>query len=211
MYPPVQVTPPATMPVTVDEAKLHLRVDGTTENTLITSLIAAAAGHLDGWTGILGWCLCEQTWRQDFDAFRREMRLPLGPVLEISGVTWRNSEGQLSTVAAENYALKSDARGSYIRFDDGYSLPSDLAQSAAVSVTYLAGYTDTEAVPDDEGTADVDESVAAQSTVPAPIKAAILLLVGHWYANREAVTDGAAAPLPMAVDALIAPYRRVGF
>ncbi|MFP5432845.1 MAG: head-tail connector protein [Alphaproteobacteria bacterium] len=43
------------------------------------------------------------------------------------------------------------------------------------------------------------------------MKAAILLLVGHWYANREAVVTGTiATQLPMAVDALLAPLRRVG-
>ena len=50
----------------------------------------------------------------------------------------------------------------------------------------------------------------ADSAVPAPIKHAILLMVGHWYANREAVAPGQMHEVPMAVDALIRPYRRVG-
>lgn len=37
---------------------------------------------------------------------------------------------------------------------------------------------------------------------------AMLLLIGHWYANREAVIVGAApAELPMAVQWLIGPFR----
>lgn len=37
---------------------------------------------------------------------------------------------------------------------------------------------------------------------------AMLLLVGHWYENREAVALGTiATDLPMAVEALISPYR----
>lgn len=48
----------------------------------------------------------------------------------------------------------------------------------------------------------------APQDVPATLRQAILLLIAHWYDNREAVTIGAAgAALPMAVDALIAPSR----
>lgn len=37
---------------------------------------------------------------------------------------------------------------------------------------------------------------------------AMLLLIGHWFENREAVVIGSsAAELPMAVEALISPYR----
>lgn len=50
----------------------------------------------------------------------------------------------------------------------------------------------------------------AAADVPAAIRQAMLLLIGQWYDNREAVTVGAAgSPMPMAVDALLAPYRRV--
>ncbi|MFC5386578.1 head-tail connector protein [Aquamicrobium segne] len=47
------------------------------------------------------------------------------------------------------------------------------------------------------------------STVPDPLKVAILLLVGHWYQNREATSSAGMASLPFAVEALIAPYRRM--
>ncbi len=45
------------------------------------------------------------------------------------------------------------------------------------------------------------------------IETAMLLLIGHWYANREAVvvgTNNASAPLDFAVDALLQPYRIYG-
>jgi Phage gp6-like head-tail connector protein len=43
---------------------------------------------------------------------------------------------------------------------------------------------------------------------PASLDHAVLLLVGHWYANREAVITGTiASTVPMAFDALVAPHR----
>jgi uncharacterized phiE125 gp8 family phage protein len=48
--------------------------------------------------------------------------------------------------------------------------------------------------------------------VPAPIKQAIALLARHWFDNPTAVVVGVPAQtMPMAVDALLAPYRRVRF
>lgn len=195
MHTPQRITPPTTLPVSMIDAKLHLRVDHDDEDLLIEGLTKAATDHLDGWTGILGRCLEEQEWRQDFDGFEN-FRLPLWPVNSITSITWRNSAGQIATIDSDAYALKGDALGAYVRFKDGFSYPSGLYQSAAMSVTFRVGYPQAGEPP--------------QSTVPAAIKAAILLLVGHWYKNREAVSDNGPAELPLAVDALLAPYRRVG-
>lgn len=194
MYAPVLVTAPSAGDpvVTTAEAKAHLRVDGTDEDALITTLVAAATAHFDGYTGILGRALVTQTWRQDFDDFTGQcMRLPM-LATTIASVKYRDSAGQLSTVTSTDYSLKADALGSYVRFDDDYSFPSDLAQSQAVLIEFTAGF-------------------GAASAVPAALKAAVLLLVGHWYGNREAVNVGnIVSELPMAVAALIEPYRRVG-
>jgi uncharacterized phiE125 gp8 family phage protein len=44
--------------------------------------------------------------------------------------------------------------------------------------------------------------------VPAPLISAQLLLIGHWFANRETVVTGTiATSLPFGADALCAPYR----
>ncbi len=199
MHRPVRVTPPAIQPVTLAEAKLHLRVDHDDEDALISNLIQAATGHLDGWTGILGHCLVEQVWRQDHDRFARELAIPLGPVISVQTVTWRDPAGLLNTVPSTAYDLCVDLAGSArIRFDPDYHFPTDLHESRAVAITCKAGYAN-------------DDGPPVRSTVPDPLKVAILLLVGHWYQNREAVSAAGMAPLPFAVEALIAPYRRICF
>ncbi len=190
MHAPVRTVAPATTPVSLTEVKAHCRVDGTDSDGVLTGLLAAAVDHLDGWTGVLGRALVTQTWRQDFDGFDRHMRLPVGPVASITSITSRNAAGQLATVSSDEYALKTDELGAYARFKDGYSFPTDLNETTAVSITYVAG--------------------TAAADVPASIKAAIMLLVSHWNEHREAVTDGSTAELPLGVKALIAPHRRTG-
>ena len=201
---PVLVTPPATTPVSLVEAKAHLRVDFSDDDTLIEGLIKAATDHLDGWTGILGRCLVEQTWAETLDS--GSCALGLGPVIEIVSV-----EAGGETVDPSLYGLRTDAGGrSYV----------DCAISGPVTVTYTAGYATIPEVPEvpavEPGEGDPPDppgspavpATPAQSTVPAALKAAILLLVGHWYHNREAVVSGSTGELPLAVASLIAPYRR---
>ncbi len=184
---PVLVTPPDILPVSLAEAKAHLRVDYDDDDALIASLIGAAVDHLDGWTGILGRCLVEQEWRQDFAAGASCFPLPLGPVIEITSVT---AGGE--TVDQSGYSLIVDGGGAAFMVPD-----HELAGS--VSVAFRAG---NRANPQAPGV----------STVPAAIKAAILLMVGNWYQTAEAVNIGNIVnEMPMGVRALLAPWivRRI--
>lgn len=194
MYAPVLVTPAAADDpiITLAEAKVHLHVDGSDEDSLITALVSAATAHLDGWSGILGRCLVMQTWRQDFDAFCPRLRLPLiaASITELRAFAEGDDTG--SVVTASNFELLEDALGSYVRFVDDYSFPGSVRETRGVRVTFTAGY-------------------GAASAVPKAIKQAMLLLVGHWYENRSAVSIGnVASDLPFAVKAMIEPYRRIG-
>lgn len=193
MYRPVLVTAPSATPISLTEAKAQLDVSYTDKDTLITSLIAAATAYLDGWTGILGRCLVTQTWRQDFDRFNRCLRLPLYPVSTITSVKYDDESDVEQTIAASNYDLLDDDLGAFVRFKDTYSFPSIHDDRPAVRVTYAAGYASAAAVPD-------------------AIKQAMLLLVRHWFDNPSAVIVGTiSGPAPMAVDALLAPWRRIKF
>ena len=190
MYRPVLVTAPASTPVTLAEAKAALDVGYTDKDTLITALIAAATGHLDGWSGILGRCIITQTWRQDFDRFARCLRLPLFPVASITSVKYDDASDTEQTISGTNYALRCDDLGYYVEFRDTYSFAAISTVRPAVRVTYVAG----------------------EAAAPDAIKCAMLLLIRHWFDNPTAVVVGVIAQtMPMAVDALLAPYRRVKF
>src|SRR5690606_3870606 len=80
-----------------------------------------------------------------------------------------------------------------------------VSAAGATSIVYKDGYPTIPEEPADGET----PAIPAKSTVPEPIKVAILLLVGHWYQNREAATAKSISELPYAVSALIAPYRRI--
>lgn len=199
MYRPVLVTPPTIKPVSLTEAKAWLDIGYTDKDTVIGALIGAATAHLDGWTGILGRCLCEQTWRQDFNDFRSCLRLPLFPVISITSVKYTDTAGAEQTIPSENYTLKNDDLGAYIEFTDSYSFPPLNSESAAVRAAYLCGYADIAGTP-------------KTSSVPDDIKNAIALLVRHWFDNPGAVVVGVTAQqLPQGVDALLAKYRRPRF
>lgn len=190
MYKPTLVTAPGVPVITRDEAKLHLRVDSDGEDELVDGLIAAALSLLDGWSGILGRCLVNQTWQITADAFSRCMRLPM-PAASVTSIKVRDAAGVLSAaIAGSNYALLHDARGSFVRFNDGYAYPGgDMTEAEGVIIQFVAGYG------------------AAAADVPSAIKLAMLLLIGHWYANREAVSSDAGTELPLAVSSLLAPFR----
>lgn len=190
MYRPVLVTAPASTPVSLSEAKANLDVGFTDKDTQITALIAAATAHLDGWAGILGRCIITQTWRQDFDRFNRCLRLPLFPVASIASVKYDDESDVEQTVSSGNYALLTDDLGSYVKFLDTYAFPAIHSERPAVRVTYVAG----------------------EAAAPDAIKQAMLLLIRHWFDNPTAVSVGVPAQaMPMAVDALLAPYRRIRF
>lgn len=170
--------------VTLAEAKAHLRVDGSDEDALISGLVRAATAHLDGAKGVLGRCLLTQRWAVSWPEFSDELRLPLAPVASVQAVKYVDVDGVSRTADASSY-VAAITDGAVIQSADW---PATDERPGAVTVEFTAGY----------GNA---------AAVPHPIKQAILLLVGHWYANREAVNVGnIVTPLPMAVEALTLPY-----
>jgi phage conserved hypothetical protein, phiE125 gp8 family len=192
MYRPVLVEAPSILPVTVEEVKQSLRIDTADDDAVIERDIRAAVAHYEGWTGILGIVLVEQTWRQEFDSFDC-LHLPLGPVIAVSSVKWRNKEGQIATIDQADYALRTDGAGrSFVQFRHGYHHPPDLYESAAVQVEYRAGWANTDDTP-------------PKPTVPDDIRVAMIMRVQLGY---DEAAKANSANLERAEDALISKYRR---
>ena len=200
MYVPILVTAPTQKCVSLAEAKKHIRVDDTDSDALIQGYIDAAISLIDGYKGSLGRCLEQQTWSDYYDQFDTKLRINLAPVIDIASVKYNDSNGVSQTVNSSNYQVLVDELGPYVLFNQSFVFPTtQIGAGPPVSTTYDAGYA---------------WSAANGSTVPAAIRLAIKYIVGHWYESRESVITGlraAAIEVPFTYDALIAPYRRVGF
>ncbi|WP_257556425.1 head-tail connector protein [Sphingobium sp. CFD-2] len=188
---PVRTVAPSSAILSLADAKAHLRVLHDDEDALITALIAAAEAHLDGFSGVLGRALVTQEWERSFDAFPacNSFRLPLGPLGDEVTLSYFDADDVEQTFS--DFHAVSDAIGPMIVLQDGATWPSTAARPDAVKVAWRCGYGDVADVP------------------PAIIHAA-KLMIGHWYANREAATPDPFAQMPLAVDALLAPLRAVG-
>lgn len=195
MLAPVLALPPSGYSIDLAEAKAHLRVDHADDDAYIQALIEVATAHLDGWSGVLGRALLTQNWREShccFPGCDGRLRLSLLPVSAIVSITYYDTAGAQQTLGANVYSGPFvDELGAYVSLIDRQAWPATARREDAVAVTYSAGY-------------------GAAGDIPRPIRQAMLLLIGHWYAVREAVADAPKSAVPFAVDALIAPFRRIG-
>ena len=183
----VQITPPAEEPVTLAEAKEHLRVAHDSEDAHISSLIAAARTHLDGAQGILGRALVTQTWRLDADSPDESGRLwlDLPPVASVSSV--QTMQDGVLTSWSSGWRLGYDGEAAFIEPDEGENWPSYDARHDAIQVTFVTG----------------DDA----ANVAQPLKIAIMMAVAEHYEFRETMVSSDYRRSPT-MSALIAPYRR---
>lgn len=204
------ITPPTDEPFSVEEAKAHLRVSGTEEDDLIGALVEAARTRVEE---DIQRALITQTWELTRDWFDvpsviaststtaptpTVIVLPYSPVTALKRVSYFDSTGaeQLlhdeigSPTLTSNLLLDSHSIPARVAPVAGASWPATEARINAVTIRYEAGYG------------------ANGDAVPAPIRQAILMLLGHWYENREAINIGnISTELPLAAQWMLAPYR----
>lgn len=177
---------PQAEPVSLVAMKTHLRVDHSDEDDLIDLLISAARQHVERETGR---SLISQVWRVDLASFPPwPILLAHGPVIEVSGITYFDAAGASADLPDDDWLFDQTGDVPKVTLIPGAVSPSTSKRPDAVSVTYEAGY----------GTA---------ADVPADFKVAILLLAGHWHANREAAANGDFRTIPMAAQSVIDSYR----
>ncbi|MAR55851.1 MAG: hypothetical protein CMM93_01585 [Rickettsiales bacterium] len=181
------VTPPEEEPVSVAEMKLHLRIDGDAEDEVLAEYITAAREHAEHVTGRR---LVTQTLEVSLPCFRHEMFLPASPVQSIEAITYRNMQGEVVTLSADDYQLYANLEPAKVSPVYGKSWPAILHdQPDSAVIRFVAGYGDA-------------------TEVPRSLVQAIKMLAAHWYEHREAVyMNGTANDMPMATKHLLALYR----
>lgn len=198
------VTPPAEEPVSLAEAKQHLRVDGGDDDLLIGSLITAARQAAETKTGRQ---LITARWKLVLDAFPgpslmqsatgasfslpgHAILLAKCPVQSAVSIEYLDMNGTTQVMPASDYVLDAACEPARLTPAFGKTWPPTLPQMGAVSVTFDAGY----------GTA---------SAVPEGLKSWIKLRVGSLYGHREemsVLSRGRIDPLPF-VDGLLDGFK----
>ncbi len=202
---PMQLlTPPAGEPVSLDEAKLHLRVDFNDDDGLIQMLISSARQAAETITNRQ---FITARWRMILDSFPgpslmgvlagqpftlpgHAILIPKSPVQSVVAINYLDMASVQQTMPAANYTVDAACEPARITPIFGQIWPIPLPQISAVSVTFDVGYGDASAVP--EG-----------------IKSWIKMRVASLYTYREEVVAPSRGRIETLqfVDGLLDPYK----
>jgi uncharacterized phiE125 gp8 family phage protein len=182
-------TAPALLVVDLPVLKEHVRidVDSSEEDTALGIYHDAAVQWIEEYTGR---SLVTQTWQLSAQAFPHRLWLPRSvPLASVTFVKYYNDANTLTTLSSSVYTVPSFWEPACLTLASGQTWPAIYSRDDAVQVEYVTGAT----------TVDL---------VPAALRQAVQLLVGHWYAHREDVVVGTSAQqIPMAVESLCAPFK----
>lgn len=198
------VVQPTAEPLTLDEVKLHLRIDTDDEDDWLEPQITAARQAAENFCNRY---IAEQGVEARFDGWpcywwavagfyvHSPMTLPGSDPARDVEIKYIDPDGVEQTLDDAVYSVDMFRAPSMVRIAYNQSWPAARNEPGAVRVTYTAGYT----LPGDS---------PQVYPLPAAIRSAMLLMIGNWYENREAVVVGATvAELPLGVQSLLYPYR----
>lgn len=172
-----------TVPLSLSDAKAHLRVDHSDEDGVIEALAAAACGAI---AEDVGRVLSAETWTVALARPMGDVVLPIRPVRAITSIAYFDRDDQAQSASVDDFYLFAHPDRPVVRPKDGAQWPEARDRQDAITLTITVGLT----------------------SVPAELMAAIKLLLGHWYENREAVVIGQApSEVPLAVRHLCDLHR----
>lgn len=183
--PTIIVTPPADEPISLAEAKQHLRVEHTEDDALIEALIIAAREHAETVTGR---AFVTQTAECSLDCFPCVITLPLPRLQQVESITYLDDAGTTQILAPSVYRVDAKSEPGRIMPDYGQSWPTTRPVMNAVTVRFVAGYGGPEAVPE-------------------KLRSAMKLIIARWYENRT----GAQTEIPGGASALLLQEKVWGF
>ncbi|MBV1693727.1 MAG: head-tail connector protein [Hyphomicrobiales bacterium] len=182
---------PIVEPVSLAEARAHLRIDTTDEDAYIASLITTSRLHIET---ALDVALMRQQWSLFLDTWpaARPLTLPLRPVMSLDAVRTFSPSGEPTTYEPDGFELDAVSSPARLYRKPQTRFTGPFRTANAIEIAFTAGF----------GSIPAD--------VPAPLRQALLLLLAHWYEHREIVADDTAKTrVPDTISALLAPYRSV--
>ena len=178
------VTPPASEPITLAEAKAHLRVDTSDDDALINALVVAARECAEQW---LRRALLTTTFRLNADSFPIggiTITLDNSPVQSVTSIKYDTETTDDVVFDPSNFNTDLVTEPSRIVLVDGGTWPETKIAPNVVRVEYVSGY-------------------ASASVIPQPIIQGMLLMIGDWYEFRE----DSVQIMPKASERLMGAYR----
>ena len=174
--------PPGTSPVTLAEAKAHLRVESNDEDSEIQAFLDAAIKLIEDayWLQLI-----TATWELKCDDFPDVIFTPRGP-LQSATIQYVDGSGATQTLSPSAYTVDSSSFPGRILPAYGYCWPSTRCHINAVTVAMVNGFGD------------------SADDIPQPIKNAVLILTGILYENRGACGED----MPPIIDTFMSPYRK---
>lgn len=157
------IVEPTEEPITLAEAVKQCEVFGTAHDGYLTDQIIAARRHVEA---RLQRGLITQTRALRLDGFPAVITLREGLLQSVSSITYVDTDGATQTVDAADYQVDPYSDPPRIKPDYGSVWPATRSQFNAVTVTYVCGYADAAAVPQD-------------------LKSAMKLIVADLFSNRE--------------------------
>jgi uncharacterized phiE125 gp8 family phage protein len=149
-----QIIPPVVPPMSIVEAKLYRRIEVTTDDSIVASLVSAATDYALTATQRQ---LVAARYQQILDGFPGPSMagIPFGttytmqgnvivlercPVLQVVSITYTAMDGSTQTVDPTIYTVDLSGEPARIRPNFGQIWPINLPQMAAVTVTFDAGH-----------------------------------------------------------------------
>ena len=191
-------------PVTLAEAKLHLRVDLSDDDALITAMISAARDMVERYTSRT---LIYTAYRLTMDNWPYDIELPRSPAIEaaanlVTGIAYitpriryydDDGNQQTMTYAANDFEVLLDNNPPLLVLPPSGMWPITYPlQRGAIEIDWIAGYG------------------SASTGIPQLLRLAIMMLVAHWYEHREAV-GSFGSEVPLAVDSVLRLYSDGGY
>lgn len=172
--------------LTSSEVKTHLKVDTTADDTLISALIVACTNSAQEYTNRF---FLETTLDMFADEWKEISTLLKSPVTSVDSIKYYDQDDNQQTLDTSVYAFDMVSMPARIFLKPNQSFPELSERKNAIEVRYKVG-------------------VSSASDVDQAIKQAVLLTIGNYYENRQAVVTGTiATELPMNAKFLLDQYR----
>ncbi len=183
----ILTTPPTGEPISLAEAKAHLRLTINDDDTYISTLIIAARRAVESRYGIN---VLQQSWAMFADAWPADgiFHLPLWPVLSVESLTSYADDDTASVIDPAHYYLDQATRPPRLALRVGRVFAPPGRKINGLKLSFTTGFG------------------ATPSQIPQEIKQALLAVVADWYQHRG---DEQGGTLPPAALELLSAYRNV--